>query len=197
MKSRSPLFFLLWVHWRFAKYWQCKDLHPEIKWPNDILLSRKKVCGVLAESIWTGDKVDSVVLGIGLNIKPQALPPADQLDFPATCLEAEAQLPMQNVELFEQVLLLQQILQAVRYWRVLVTSAVFLHTWERRLAFRGEQVEIWADGQVSQERAAGWPGAGRESAPAFSTGPRFLRAVWGSALASGCVIYFFHEVNHA
>jgi BirA family biotin operon repressor/biotin-[acetyl-CoA-carboxylase] ligase len=128
-----------------------QGFHPEIKWPNDVLLSRRKVCGVLAESIWAGTKVDSLVLGIGLNITPEALPPPDQLDFPATCLEAEAPLPRQNAESFEQVFLLQQILQAVRYWRVLVTSTVFMHTWERRLAFRGEQVEIWAEGQATRK----------------------------------------------
>jgi BirA family transcriptional regulator, biotin operon repressor / biotin---[acetyl-CoA-carboxylase] ligase len=128
-----------------------QGFHPEIKWPNDVLLSRRKVCGVLAESIWTGAKVDSLVLGIGLNIKPEALPPPDQLDFPATCLEAEAPLPRQNVESFEQVILLQQILQAVRYWRVMMTSSVFIHTWERRLAFRGEQVEVWMEGQAGRK----------------------------------------------
>ena len=57
-------------------------------------------------------------------------------------------LPSHMVPAFEQVILLQQILQALRYWRTLVATKVFLHTWERRLAFRGEQVEIWADGQA-------------------------------------------------
>jgi BirA family biotin operon repressor/biotin-[acetyl-CoA-carboxylase] ligase len=128
-----------------------QGFHPEIKWPNDVLLSRRKVCGVLAESIWAGAKVDSLVLGIGLNITPGSLPPPDQLDFPATCLEAEAPHPRQNAGSFEQEILLQQILQALRYWRVLLTSTVFIHSWERRLAFRGEQVEILAEGQVSRK----------------------------------------------
>ena len=125
-----------------------QGLHPEIKWPNDVLLNRRKVCGILAESVWTGEKVDSLVLGIGLNIKPAALPPPDQLNFPATCLESELPPPWQIIPAFEQVILLQQLLQALRYWRTLIATNLFLHTWERRLAFRGEQVEIWADGQA-------------------------------------------------
>ena len=128
-----------------------QGFHPEIKWPNDVLLSRKKVCGVLAESIWAGEKVDSLVLGIGLNITPEALPAPDQLDFPATCLEAELPFPRQDSGSLEQVILLQQIIQAVRYWRVLLTSSVFIHSWERHLAFRGEQVEIWTTGQASRK----------------------------------------------
>ena len=125
-----------------------QGLHPEIKWPNDVLLNRRKVCGILAESVWTGEKVDSLVLGVGLNIKPEGLPTPDRLNFPATCLETELPPPRHLVPAFEQVILLQQILQAVLYWRTLIATNVFLQSWERRLAFRGEQVEIWADGQV-------------------------------------------------
>jgi BirA family biotin operon repressor/biotin-[acetyl-CoA-carboxylase] ligase len=124
-----------------------QGLHPEIKWPNDVLVGRKKICGILAESVWTGTKVDSVVLGLGINIKPEAVPPLEQLTFPATCLEAEFPLPRHRVEAVEQGMLLQQIIQAVRYWRVMLLTNIFLHTWERRLAFRGEQVEVWVDGQ--------------------------------------------------
>lgn len=124
-----------------------QGLHPEIKWPNDVLVNRKKICGILAKSVWTGATVDSVVLGLGINIKPEAVPPLDQLTFPATCLEAEFALPRHCIEAVEQGMLLQQIIQAVRYWRVMLLTNIFLHTWERRLAFRGEQVEVWVDGQ--------------------------------------------------
>ncbi len=128
-----------------------QGLHPEIKWPNDVLLKRKKVSGILAESVWMGAQVDSIVLGVGLNIKPEALPPPEQLTFPATCLEAEFPPPRHAVELLEQAMLLQQIIQAVRYWRSMLSTNIFLHGWERRLAFRGEQVEIWVDGQVARK----------------------------------------------
>ena len=39
----------------------------EIKWPNDVLVDRKKICGVLAESVTTGSAFVGVV-GIGLNV---------------------------------------------------------------------------------------------------------------------------------
>ena len=128
-----------------------QGLHPQIKWPNDVLLNQKKVCGILVESVWTGEKVDSLVLGVGLNVKPEAVPPPDQLSFPATCLEAELPPPGHIFPAFERALMLQQILQAVRYWRSLVPTIIFRHNWERRLAFRGEQVEIWTDGQAARK----------------------------------------------
>ena len=124
-------------------------LHPEIKWPNDVLLSRRKVCGVLAESTWIGDKVDTIVLGIGVNIKPESVPPADRLNFPATCLEAEALLQdSQYISgTFDRLVLLRKTLQAILHWRGLLETDIFIHMWESLLAFRGEQVEIRQEGQ--------------------------------------------------
>ena len=125
-----------------------RGLHPEIKWPNDVLLNRRKVCGILAESAWLGEHVESIVLGVGLNIKAAAVPPPGQLNFPATCLEAELPFSGDQFRTLERAELLQQILQAILYWRGLIASDIFLHAWERLLAFRGEQVEIRADGQA-------------------------------------------------
>jgi BirA family transcriptional regulator, biotin operon repressor / biotin---[acetyl-CoA-carboxylase] ligase len=113
-----------------------KKLQPEIKWPNDVLLNHRKVCGVLAESVWTGSKVDSIVLGIGVNVKPGAVPPPEQLNFPATCIETEAG------QTFDRTALMRDILVALLYWRGLLTNELFLHAWENHLAFRGERVEI-------------------------------------------------------
>jgi len=43
-----------------------KDL--EVKWPNDVLLKGKKLCGVLAESKLQNKQIEALVLGIGLNL---------------------------------------------------------------------------------------------------------------------------------
>jgi BirA family transcriptional regulator, biotin operon repressor / biotin---[acetyl-CoA-carboxylase] ligase len=125
-----------------------QGLQPQIKWPNDVLLNRSKVCGVLAESVWLGEKVESVVLGVGLNIKPQAVPPPELLNFPATCLEDELPPPRHQIQPRERAALLGQILQSMLAWRLLVATDIFLQALEGRMAFRGEMVEIWANGQV-------------------------------------------------
>lgn len=39
-----------------------------IKWPNDIILDKKKVCGILVESVKSNDGQDYLVIGIGVNI---------------------------------------------------------------------------------------------------------------------------------
>ncbi len=50
-------------------------VRPELKWPNDILLGSGKVCGILLESAFTSDRLDCVVLGIGLNVNQETFPP--------------------------------------------------------------------------------------------------------------------------
>ncbi|MEL6269212.1 MAG: biotin--[acetyl-CoA-carboxylase] ligase [Chloroflexota bacterium] len=40
-----------------------------IKWPNDVLVDGRKICGILPEAVWSGDQLDGVVLGIGLNVR--------------------------------------------------------------------------------------------------------------------------------
>ena len=42
-------------------------LHPEIKWPNDILINGKKCVGILTEMIAEMDGLTALFIGIGIN----------------------------------------------------------------------------------------------------------------------------------
>lgn len=44
------------------------SLAPKIKWPNDILVNGKKICGILIKNTLSGEKVSRSMVGIGLNI---------------------------------------------------------------------------------------------------------------------------------
>lgn len=65
-------------------------LPAEIKWPNDILISGAKVCGILADMVVEGDKIKYVLLGVGINANafPEALPNAPA--YAGTSLKAES-----------------------------------------------------------------------------------------------------------
>ncbi|HEX7663544.1 MAG TPA: biotin--[acetyl-CoA-carboxylase] ligase [Polyangiaceae bacterium] len=50
------------------------DVAPQIKWPNDVWLAKKKVAGILVEASIAGDKVDSLVVGVGINVHTRSFP---------------------------------------------------------------------------------------------------------------------------
>lgn len=56
---------------------QVCGLTPAIKWPNDVLIDEKKVCGILAEMQTEAGALQSLVLGIGVNVNAPlaAFPP--------------------------------------------------------------------------------------------------------------------------
>jgi len=46
----------------------CTQIEPQIKWPNDILINDKKVCGILTEMSAELDIINWVVVGMGINV---------------------------------------------------------------------------------------------------------------------------------
>ena len=121
----------------------CREraLEAQIKWPNDVLLRGCKVAGILVESAWAGNALDAAVLGIGVNVAAAAVPPPEQLSFPATSFETELGRRVDRVKL------LRDILAALLEWRSRLGTPEFVQAWEAALAFRGEQVFVGKDNE--------------------------------------------------
>lgn len=66
---------------------QATGLRVDLKWPNDLQVSRRKLGGILAESSGAGGRSDTVVVGYGINVQTKAFPP--ELRDRATSLESE------------------------------------------------------------------------------------------------------------
>jgi BirA family transcriptional regulator, biotin operon repressor / biotin---[acetyl-CoA-carboxylase] ligase len=111
-------------------------LESQIKWPNDVLVEGRKVAGILVESAWTGSKLDSFVLGMGVNVLVGSEPSPEQASFPATSIETELG------QALNRTLLLKYILAALVEWRPRVGSDEFIKAWEKSLAFSGQVVQI-------------------------------------------------------
>jgi len=76
----------------------------QIKWPNDILLAQRKLGGILTEMQVSGDKVQSVVLGIGLNVN------LEKTDFPEELELCATSLSLQTGIIYERELLIAELL---------------------------------------------------------------------------------------
>ena len=73
-----------------------------IKWPNDVMIGRRKVCGILAEGAATGGALRHVILGFGVNVLAAAYPPA--IADRATSIEAETGRAVDRASVFAESL---------------------------------------------------------------------------------------------
>jgi BirA family transcriptional regulator, biotin operon repressor / biotin---[acetyl-CoA-carboxylase] ligase len=76
---------------------QVTGLHPDLRWPNDVLLNGKKFCGILTEMNAEPTRVRYVVLGIGINVNHPSF--AGELEPIATSLRMEGRREWSRVEL--------------------------------------------------------------------------------------------------
>ena len=84
----------------------------QVKWPNDILIHEKKVCGILAETFRARERL-CAALGAGVNLYQREFPP--ELAGKATSLAAESSKPIYQ----EQVerALLAALVAAIAMWQ--------------------------------------------------------------------------------
>lgn len=105
-----------------------------IKWPNDVRIGVKKVCGILPEAAWSGDRLPGVVLGIGLNVR---------VDFAGTGLEDSAtSIEPALGQPADRLALLAQLLNRVDDWTGRIVSAALHDAWRARLTTLGQQVVV-------------------------------------------------------
>ncbi len=46
---------------------KCFNITPELKWPNDVTIKGKKIAGILVDASLESNKIESIVLGVGIN----------------------------------------------------------------------------------------------------------------------------------
>jgi len=125
-------------------------LPAEIKWPNDVLVEGKKVAGVLVDVRWNGCDVADVVLGIGVNVARDSIPPSGELNYPAISLEEAAGKGIFRLDL------LVQIIESLLKWYSRLVEPSFIQAWNSMLAFKGQQVKLTTDrGLRGQGKVAG------------------------------------------
>ena len=105
---------------------------PTIKWPNDVMLNRRKLAGVLAETSFDGIELVAVV-GLGVNVNST---PADLVDLPsATSLKIEAVRDVDRSEL------LRALVNQLDQWLSQPVEEV-QRAWAARLWGRGQRLRL-------------------------------------------------------
>ena len=114
-----------------------------IKWPNDLVAEKKKVGGILTEMACSGEKVEYVVLGIGLNVHPAAFP--DELADMAASLEEQLSTKISRAAL--AAALLRQ-LDTLR-WEVLPQPTLWLEAYRAACLNLGRTVKLTQNGETA------------------------------------------------
>jgi BirA family transcriptional regulator, biotin operon repressor / biotin---[acetyl-CoA-carboxylase] ligase len=76
--------------------------HAALKWPNDALVRGRKLAGVLVEAHSQGNRLDAVIMGIGVNLRGSGLPP--ELAQAAIALDEAAGAPIDRDAFLDHLL---------------------------------------------------------------------------------------------
>jgi BirA family biotin operon repressor/biotin-[acetyl-CoA-carboxylase] ligase len=111
-------------------------LKAKLKWPNDVLVNGKKVCGILVESDVRGNRVDYAVIGIGINanLKLSEFP---QIAPMATSLSQELGRDVSRREIVRSLLT-----EAERLYLALSEGDSVFKQWRARLVTLGQKVQV-------------------------------------------------------
>jgi BirA family biotin operon repressor/biotin-[acetyl-CoA-carboxylase] ligase len=112
------------------------QLNVELKWPNDVLILKKKVCGILLESTSKGDKINRIVVGIGINVNQPNFP--GKFDIPPTSIRKEFHEEVSRERLLSEILNnFESILDLVEN-----NPQKILDDWRSRCKMIGEKVKV-------------------------------------------------------
>jgi len=122
-------------------------LETQLKWPNDVLVKGRKVCGILIENEWLGNKVGWAVIGVGINVNIR------MKDFPevaamATSLYDEVGKELSRVEIIRHLLA-----EMEKLYLSLGDEELIYREWRDRLITLGQRVRV-ASGEAVLEGVA-------------------------------------------
>lgn len=111
-----------------------------LKWPNDVLIGGRKAGGILVESALRDEDLEFAVLGLGLNVS--WAPPPEQVDYPATCVDAEAGRAVDRLKL------LRALLAGVEARYSVLAGPALFDDWRARLETLGRPVVVQMDSET-------------------------------------------------
>lgn len=127
------------------------DTVPDIRWPNDVLINGRKICGILTEMHAEPDCVQFAVAGIGMNV--------NQTQMPAELAEVATSLRIETGKVHSRLELLVRLLRYLdRYYNQFVEEGaepILRRFSEVSSYFQGKPVQITARGETFTGVTAG------------------------------------------
>ncbi len=125
-------------------------LNPLIKWPNDILLRNRKVAGLLNEIRSEGDRIDFIILGIGINLNMA------EKQLPREIRRLATSLKIEKGESVSRKEFLQLLLKALEEWYEIFLKEGgerVLKVWREKSKIKGRTIRVTSFGQSLTGRA--------------------------------------------
>lgn len=146
-----------------------------IRWPNDLLVGPRKVAGLLAELAGRGERVDFVVLGVGLNVGQ------GEHDFPAEIRAEATSLSLLAGHPLDRSAALDRFLAHFATWCASLTQddgAGVRREWVRLAPMIGQDVRVDLGGEPSERFTGRAAGLAEDGALVIATpgGERLVRA---------------------
>ena len=108
----------------------------QLKWPNDVLVNNKKVCGILLESQAASDSVDYAIIGIGINVNMKLS------DYPELTSIATSLVDETGEEVSRPVLLRNLFLEIEKLNLRLQAGESLLAEWRDNLITLGKNIHV-------------------------------------------------------
>jgi BirA family biotin operon repressor/biotin-[acetyl-CoA-carboxylase] ligase len=114
-----------------AELLEAEGIRCVLKWPNDVLVNGRKICGILSEGVPGG-----IIVGVGLNVNMQS---ADHIDQPATSILIETGCRRSVDELLEKLLPLLSV--RLEEWAEGGFSSL-RKNWEEKVPTIGKMISV-------------------------------------------------------
>ena len=115
-----------------------QDLKVSIKWPNDVLVNERKVCGILTEMSAEPDFIHHVIIGVGVNV--------NQTHFPPEVEEIATSIRLAHGEMIDRAQIIVNVMSYFEYYYGIFAERLdvsdFVHIYDSYLINRGRRVRV-------------------------------------------------------
>ncbi len=124
----------------------------EIDWPNDIIINKKKLGGILIETQKETGKPTNYIVGIGINVNLNKSELPGHFDKPATSLAIEKETYT------DRTVLARALLQSLDTWYSVLKEGRYeyiVEKWQEFCGSIGREITVWENGREYQGDLAG------------------------------------------